>query len=222
VASGSRTATDRLLLLDLDGTLIDRNRAFRAAVTRFLDGFGIRGDLGWLLTVDRSGYAPRAEVAAAMLARHAALPVSAVAAFLDRGGADDTELEAPVADALAALRAEGWRLAVLTNGEVEQQRAKLARTGLDRLTDVHVISEEVGLRKPDPAIFALAAERAGGSLAGAWMVGDSARNDIGGAVAAGCRSVWVSGGRPWTEPEYRPTAVAPDTPAALAYVAERP
>lgn len=224
MASGiaARTATDRLLLVDLDGTLIDRNRAFRAAAVRFLAGCGIADDPAWLLEQDGDGYTPRAELAAALQARYPQLPGPAVAAFLDRGAADDVELDRPVRDGLAALRAEGWRLAVVTNGGVEQQRAKLTRTGLDRLTDVQVISEAVGLRKPDPAIFALAAELSGRSAAAAWVVGDSAGNDIAGAVAAGCRSVWVGDGRDWTEPGYAPTAVVADTPAALAYVARRP
>jgi hypothetical protein len=60
-----------------------------------------------------------------------------------------------------------------------------------------VISETVGHRKPDPAIFAAAAETAGCSLNGAWMIGDSPQADIGGASAAGISSVWISAGRPW-------------------------
>jgi putative hydrolase of the HAD superfamily len=224
VASGiaARTATDRLLLVDLDGTLIDRNRAFRAAAVRFLAGHGIADEAQWLLDLDGNGYTPRADLAAALLSRYPSLPGRAVTAFLDRGGADDVRLEPPVRAGLATLRADGWRLGVVTNGPVEQQRAKLARTGLDRLTDVQVISEAVGLRKPDPAIFELAAGLAGGRAGTAWMVGDSPGKDIAGAVAAGCRSVWVADGRDWTEPGYAPTAVAADTPAALAHLARRP
>lgn len=218
MASGSRSATDRLLLLDLDGTLIDRDRSFRAAGARFLAGHGITGDVDWLLAADGHGYTPRAQLATAMSARHPELPAAAVAAFLDRGAADDVRLADDVREALVALRADGWRLAVVTNGGAEQQVAKLARTGLDRLTDAQVVSEAAGVAKPDPAIFALAAERAGGSLAGAWVVGDSAGNDIAGAAAAGCRSVWISGGREWTEPGYAPTAVAGDVVEALRWI----
>ena len=48
-----------------------------------------------------------------------------------------------------------------------------------------VVSEGAGVRKPDPAIFLLAAEQAGQSLDGAWMIGDCAEADIEGARSVG-------------------------------------
>ena len=63
-----------------------------------------------------------------------------------------------VAGVLAARRA-GVRTAMLSNswGENRYDRAQL-----ERLFDAWVISGEVGLRKPDPAIYAITAERIGG------------------------------------------------------------
>ena len=90
---------------------------------------------------------------------------------------------------------------------------------LDRLAAV-VISEEAGVSKPDPAIFALAAERAGTTLDGAWMVGDNLDADIAGARAAGIRSVFVPRVHEWltftsgTEPDL----VADDVAAAIRLV----
>jgi epoxide hydrolase-like predicted phosphatase len=65
--------------------------------------------------------------------------------------------EAMVAGVLAARRA-GVRTAMLSNswGEDRYDRAQL-----ERLFDAWVISGQVGVRKPDPAIYALAAERIG-------------------------------------------------------------
>ena len=65
--------------------------------------------------------------------------------------------EAMVAGVLAARRA-GVRTAMLSNswGEDRYDRAQL-----EELFDDWVISGEVGLRKPDPAIYELAAERLG-------------------------------------------------------------
>jgi FMN phosphatase YigB (HAD superfamily) len=55
-------------------------------------------------------------------------------------------------------------LAVVSNGAADPQRAKIEAIGFER--DVHgcLISGEVGTRKPDARIFALAAEAAGASL----------------------------------------------------------
>ena len=65
--------------------------------------------------------------------------------------------EAMVAGVLAARRA-GIRTAMLSNswGEDRYDRAQL-----EQLFDAWVISGEVGVRKPDPAIYAIAAERIG-------------------------------------------------------------
>jgi epoxide hydrolase-like predicted phosphatase len=65
--------------------------------------------------------------------------------------------EAMLAGVLAARRA-GVRTAMLSNswGEERYDRARL-----EALFDAWVISGEVGLRKPDPAIYELAAERLG-------------------------------------------------------------
>ena len=67
-----------------------------------------------------------------------------------------------------------------------QQERKLRHTGLDREVAGWVVSEGAGLRKPDPAIFRFAAEQAGQSLDGAWMIGDCAQADIEGAAVWGC------------------------------------
>ena len=65
--------------------------------------------------------------------------------------------EAMVAGVLAARRA-GVRTAMLSNSWGED---RYDRDQLERLFDAWVISGEVGVRKPDPAIYALAAERLG-------------------------------------------------------------
>ncbi|GIE83250.1 hypothetical protein Aph02nite_92000 [Actinoplanes philippinensis] len=201
-----------LLLVDLDNTLIDRDAAFRSAVTDFLDEQGLpAADVDWVMSVDAGGYTDRDQVAAAMAGRFGA---RGVRTLLDGGAADRVVLTAPVADELRRVRAAGWTCVIVTNGRTVQQEAKIRNCGLDRLVDGWVISQAAGCRKPDPAIF----RAAGADLAGAWMIGDSAHADIAGAAALGLTSVWVSGGRPWTEAAHRPTHTAADIVTALGLV----
>jgi FMN phosphatase YigB (HAD superfamily) len=91
------------------------------------------------------------------------------------------------APALRAVRERGARVAVLSNVGIDI-RGCLARDGLDALVDVVVLSYEVGLVKPDPAIFALVLEKLGTTGGQTLMVGDSARDDVGGA-ALGIRTL---------------------------------
>jgi putative hydrolase of the HAD superfamily len=114
-------------------------------------------------------------------------------------------------DALPALEAlvagdPEIKLAVVTNGEGEAQRAKLAAIGLAEHFPLLMASGEVGVAKPDAAIFALACERLGVEPAQAAHVGDRLDLDAHGAAAAGLRGIWLA--RPGAP------APAPAPPAA--------
>jgi HAD superfamily hydrolase (TIGR01549 family) len=54
-----------------------------------------------------------------------------------------------------------------------------------------IISEEVGLKKPDPLIFQLALSRTGLKAEEVIHVGDNIKDDIAGAVSAGIRPVLI-------------------------------
>jgi HAD superfamily hydrolase (TIGR01549 family) len=95
------------------------------------------------------------------------------------------------AELLLALRGRAT-VAVVTNNIVTEQLEKLVHLHMKELVDVLVISEEAGVRKPDPAIFRLALERCGAAAGDAVMVGDSWGSDVLGARAAGVRAVWLN------------------------------
>jgi putative hydrolase of the HAD superfamily len=207
-----------LLLVDLDNTLIDR----AGAVDRWAQEFaaargGNAGDAAWLVTADRDGLEPR-ERFAGMIAERFGLDAQDEGAMLAelRGGLvrqlvpDDA-----VTRALRRARAAGWVPFVVTNGTVDQQERKLRHTGLDREVAGWVVSEGAGLRKPDPAIFRFAAAQAGRSLDGAWMIGDSAAADIGGARSVGLPGVWLHRGRRWPITAFEPSYVADSFPHAV-------
>jgi putative hydrolase of the HAD superfamily len=96
-----------------------------------------------------------------------------------------------VPDALRALRALGIRLVVVSNWDASLHD-RLAETGLAELVDGAVASAEVGVAKPDPAIFTRALALAGAPAEAAWHVGDSLDADVAGALAAGLRPVLVA------------------------------
>lgn len=110
---------------------------------------------------------------------------------------------------LAALRASdpGARFGIITNGPADIQREKVVMLGLPPLVETIVISGEVGVAKPDPAIFTLALDRLGGQASDAIYLGDAPDVDIGGAQAAGIRAVWMNRtGAVWPVVHRRPDA----------------
>ncbi|MFG2106636.1 HAD family hydrolase [Micromonospora chersina] len=209
-----------LLLLDLDNTLLDREGPFRAWAERFLDSIGAPPtDIDWLLSVDADGLTDRWDVADAIRDRYALrIPSIDLVEELHDGVVAFTRLDPLVACALRIADDAGWVPVVVTNGTSRQQDAKIRQTGLDRYVADWVISEEAGVSKPNPRIFALAAQRARMPLRGAWVIGDSPEADIGGATAVGLPSVWLHRGRRWSDTRFAPTRTADGLIAAVAAV----
>ncbi|MFF2623654.1 HAD family hydrolase [Oerskovia jenensis] len=221
-----RRTVPGVVLVDLDNTLVDRAGAFAAWASAFASDRGLGADAAaWLVEADGDGYTPRAVLAERMCARFH-LPDD-VPHLVERLLFEHLPWVAPypgVPARLDALRSVGIPVVVVTNGTVDQQRAKLDRTGLADLVPGVVISEEAGFAKPDRRIFeaALAVAGAPGVPAGegvagaarAWMVGDHPVADVAGGRDAGLRTGWVAHGRAWTE-EWAPDVVRGSTVEVL-------
>lgn len=87
-------------------------------------------------------------------------------------------------DVLDALRGDGHPLALVSNATSETAEA-WPDSPLARRFDVAVFSCEVGLAKPDPAIYRTAVERLGVAPAECVFVGDGADGELAGAAAVG-------------------------------------
>ncbi len=92
---------------------------------------------------------------------------------------------------LRALRDHGVKRGLITNGQ-PTQRVKVEAMGLTSLLEVMVISEEVGIKKPDPRIFRMALDRLGVDASEAVFVGDNLELDIAGARGVGMRALWLN------------------------------
>ncbi len=95
-----------------------------------------------------------------------------------------------VAGALARLRERRARLVVVSNWDCSLPGV-LERAGLRELVDAIVTSASCGVAKPDPAVFERALAEAGVAPADALHVGDSLREDVEGARAAGIEAALV-------------------------------
>jgi YjjG family noncanonical pyrimidine nucleotidase len=85
------------------------------------------------------------------------------------------------------------RLLLLTNGIAEVQRPRFDAAPICGAFDEILISGEVGLAKPDPAIFNLALQRAGDPDRNrVLMVGDNLVSDIAGGAGSGLDTCWYN------------------------------
>jgi putative hydrolase of the HAD superfamily len=208
----------------LDDTLLDRSGAFRLWAKGFLDEIAAPPeDLEWLLSVDADGLTPRWDLADLIRERYQlAIPSIDILEELHEGPLGYERLDPLVGCALTISRDAGYVPVVVTNGPVEMQEGRILRTGLDKYVADWVISEQAGVSKPNPRIFALAAQRVRMRLGGAWVVGDSPEADIGGAAAMGLPSVWLHRNREWVDSRFAPTRVVGNVIQGLSAIMAAP
>ena len=203
----------RAVLFDLDDTLFDHRQSARAALQAVHRSHAAAVDLAELerhhgiyleemhleVLAGRIGLddARRERFRRVFSALGVALDPAAVDAVASAYRSGYMTARRPLNGAaalLAALRPHA-RIAIVTNNLLDEQQDKLECCGLAPLVDALVASEDVGVSKPDPAIFRIALERAGVDVSTAVMVGDSWANDVAGARGAGIRAVWFNPAR---------------------------
>jgi putative hydrolase of the HAD superfamily len=197
----------RAVLFDLDDTLLDRARTFE----RYFDAFAARyGDrLGAcarqqlrdaILDADGRGYRTRDQMADVLLKTLPWRSPPTANEIVDNYRSDFLDcayLSDGVGDLLDDLHARAIKTGVITNGESIVQRRKLEHLGLAARMDVVAVSEEIGVKKPDPAIFQWALQKLGIAAAEAWFIGDHPDLDIAAAEATGITAFWLARMTPW-------------------------
>lgn len=208
-----------LILFDLDGTLVDHQAAVQAAITQVVQSTasarlpaGALVQLWWDLEREHmrqylDGECSFAEQRRRRLRAFLPLlgePVPGDAGLLDAWFAQRylPSYEAawscypdvlPCLQALTGLPGPPRR-AVLTNGDPEQQRAKLARFGLLGHFEAVLTPADLGVAKPDPAAFTAACQQLAVSPRHVLSVGDWLEGDVIAATRAGLAAVWLDRG----------------------------
>lgn len=189
----------RLVMFDLDGTLVDSVPDLAAAVDEMLIQRG-RVPAGIERVRDWVGNGSLVLVRRALAGsiEHAAVDEAeaqgALADFLQAysGSHQATTIYPGVSELLAWLRGQGIALAVVTNKPERFVAPLLAEKGLGEF-DWIIGGDTLPVKKPDPAALLQVMSAAGVSAEQSLFVGDS-RNDVLAAQAAGVRVVAVSYG----------------------------
>jgi len=184
----------RWLFFDLGYTLINEDAAAMGRLSQLSDSLRQRG-------IEASAEELRATLEAAS-ARFDQNPFRSlllaftddedVIAFVRSSGRYPKELESPYPQAQPLLDrlSRRFRLGVIANQSPGTQE-RLELYGLAHYFDVCVSSGDVGIEKPDAAIFHLALEQAGCIPTESVMVGDRLDNDVRPAKALGFRTVRI-------------------------------
>ena len=103
----------------------------------------------------------------------------------------DMTVHDPIVDHVRALRDQGYKLALVTNHVREGSAAWRSMVPVDELFDVVIDSSEVGMRKPNPAIFHHALEELGGIPPEEAVFLDDTPGNVDGARRAGLHAILV-------------------------------
>ncbi|EGU31974.1 nucleotidase [Vibrio ichthyoenteri ATCC 700023] len=132
-------------------------------------------------------------------------------AFLD-AMADICSMIPQARELLEALSGKA-KLGIITNGFTELQQVRLAKMGLSDVFAQVVISEEVGVAKPDAGIFDYTMEKIGQPCKSkVLMVGDNLHSDVLGGVNYGIDTCWLNR----TDEEHDPQIVPNYTVSCLS------
>lgn len=127
------------------------------------------------------------------------LPLEQVSSFYLQALSGQSQLLPGALELVQELAAE-YPLALITNGIASVQERRFAASPITPFFQAIVISEKVGIAKPDPRIFAPALEKIGVGAGEVLYVGDSVTSDMAAARNAGMDFCWLNpGGAPVPE-----------------------
>ncbi|MCQ8278945.1 HAD-IA family hydrolase [Acetobacteraceae bacterium KSS8] len=211
----------RLLLLDLDGTLVDTAEGLLACVNRMLSGRGL-APIGLADIRAMIGDGIAALVRRALAFRGAPFDETALVAFAadyERSAADHAPLFPGIQTMLGRALQDGWRLAVCTNKPVGATRTLLGSLGIAHLFAAIGGGDSFPVRKPDPEHVRLTMLEAGCVPERSVMLGDH-RNDIQAATGAGISAIFAAWGYGAPGMSNGAAAIA-ETPEAVPAIAAR-
>lgn len=196
-----------VLLFDVDGTLLDFNKAEEEGIEGLLNHFGIpaTAENKYKYYITNKRYwemLERGEITRERLLGQR---------FEEFFGEFGVQVNGDEVDALyrqclnaSAVLIDGaiellesvkgkYPLYIVTNGVAETQYTRLAKSGLDKYFDGIFISEEAGSQKPQKAFFEYCFEKMGRrDVENMLIIGDSLTSDMRGGNNAGIDTMWYN------------------------------
>src|SRR5690242_13447045 len=206
----------RVVLLDIDGTLIDSNDAHARAWVESLAEYGyvvsferlrpLIGKGGDKILPELVGLDPESPEAQRMSETRGEIFRSRELPHL--------RATAGARDLLLRFRADGYELSVATSAKADDVRATLEQALVADLIQTTTSSDDAEHSKPDPDIVRAALRQSGRPASHAVMLGDTPY-DIEAATRARVRIVALRCGGWWSDKALRGAVAIYDDPAAL-------
>jgi putative hydrolase of the HAD superfamily len=196
----------KAVIFDLDNTILNRTSTFRSFIQSFLQAYFSHLEshdtlLERIIVLDQDGYKDKSELFTELLLE---LPwsdkpeLSDLLAFYSTEYVKSAILMDQALEVITHVRSK-YRIGLITNGRTSIQYGKIDQLGIREVFDFITVSEEAGVKKPDPRIFALALDKLEVKPEECIYIGDHPVNDIEGPASIGMETIWIKVNQPWKE-----------------------
>ncbi|WP_232510184.1 HAD family hydrolase [Paenibacillus crassostreae] len=199
----------KAIIFDFDNTLMDRDMTFRKYAEQFvcehLDHLDPQTQdviVSDLIVRDADGYRDKQaffEEMVEVLPWKKPLTAAEIKTFYNTHYMTHACRMDYVEEVLAYCSHRGYLMAVMTNGQHQIQYGKMDNLQLRDSFHTVIVSEDAGMKKPDPRIYQMALDQLEVEAEQCVFVGDHPVNDIWGANQLGIRGVWLRRNHKWDD-----------------------
>ncbi|WP_373231338.1 HAD family hydrolase [Cohnella sp.] len=194
----------KAIIFDLDNTILDRTSTFRSFTNSFLRSyFGhlemTQDIFDRIIHLDQDGYKDKQELFSELLEELPWRVKPLITELLDFYSAEyvrNAVLMEHAREVVQHIRKK-YKTGLITNGKTLIQYGKIDHLGIRNEFDLIIVSEEAGIKKPDPRIFKLALKQLELKPEECIYIGDHPVNDIEGASKIGMETIWMKVNQPW-------------------------
>ena len=189
----------KVVLFDLDNTLIDRQRIFKEMLMRKIGEYHtsiskeeLENIVDEIIVWDNNGNQQRLVTFQQYIDKYNVdVTAEELNAYWNDHSGEIIYVFDDALDTLQYLKTK-YKLGIVSNGNTVSQRRKIKQLPFLEMFDYTLVSGEIGVHKPEIGIFTKVCEEMKVLPQECVFVGDNYRCDIEGSYHAGMKSVWIS------------------------------
>jgi len=198
----------KALIFDLDNTLLDRTKTFYQFSTKLIEKYFRESSpddkmrmINQIIEMDQDGYKDKKQLFSELLELYSwpATPShDELMNFYNHEYVESAVLMDHAFKVIEHFRNK-YKIGLITNGRTDIQYGKIDKLNIRSYFDTIIVSEEAGVKKPDPRIFNMALAQLNAAPEACIYIGDHPVNDIEGASRAGLYTIWMKVNQPWKD-----------------------
>lgn len=194
----------KAIIFDLDNTILNRTVTFKNFTNSFLNKYLAKEDVtqhlfNLIIELDQDGYKDKRELFSELLELLPWREKPLLSELIEFYNVEYVKSAVLMEDAREVVEyARGkYKTGLITNGKTLIQYGKIDQLGIRNDFDLIIVSQEAGVKKPNPRIFEMALEQLELKPEECMCIGDHPVNDIESAAMVGMQTIWMKVNQTW-------------------------